>query len=289
MNKFQKALEKRKEEERRRREAERAARESDAFLARGKDGVSGDKPAPAIETPNFSRCIKHADVDKTIVALHEPRSSVAEQYRTLRTNLKSYDEKRKLKTFVISSSEAGEGKTVTAINLAYSFAHDKTKKVLLVDADLRRSKVAAYLGLKEEIAGFSEVLEGCVTFQEARVNTELDNLHVLLGHTYGSAENASELLDSKEMGRCLDLWKTEYDYIILDSPPILPVTDAAVIGRRVDGVLLVFKAGKTQKNTIKHAQQLFEQAGVNLLGYIMTHVEALAPGRRDYYYSYYRY
>jgi polysaccharide biosynthesis transport protein len=178
---------------------------------------------------------------------------------------------------------------VTAINLAYSFAHDKTKKVLLVDADLRRSKIASYLGITEELSGFTEVLEGIVTFDEARVNTEYENLHILLGHTYGSAENASELLDSKAMSQYLDRWKATYDYIILDSPPILPVTDAAVLGKKVDGVLLVFKAAKTQKNTIKHAQHLFEQAGVYLLGYVMTHVEALAPGRRDYYSSYYRY
>jgi GTPase involved in cell partitioning and DNA repair len=91
MNKFQKALEKRKEEERRRREEERAKRESAQFL---NTDVPSERPAARNDQPNFQRHIKHADVDQSIVALHDPRSSVAEQYRTLRTNLKSYDEKK---------------------------------------------------------------------------------------------------------------------------------------------------------------------------------------------------
>jgi len=286
MNKFEKALNKRKAEEARKREEEKARREANTFFKKVKK--TPNEQQKSVSGSNQSFVINNSDVDQSIVALHDPRSSLAEQYRTLRTNLKSLKQK-KMKMFLISSAQEGEGKTVTAINLAYSFAHEKEKKVLLIDADLRRSNIAHYLGIQGEVPGFTDLLEETVSFDDAVIHTDYENLHLIVGHTNGTAPNAAELLDSRPMQKYLSEWRDEYDYIVFDSPPILPVTDAAVLGKQVDGVLMVFKAGETQKNTIKHAQHLFEQAGVNVLGYIITYVEAIAPGRKDYYYSYYRY
>lgn len=281
MNKFSKALHKQAEEAKRKEEnAKTPLREEPRTHSESVPSSSSMKKE--------TRIVPNAQVDKCIVSLHDSRSTIAEQYRTLRTNIKTIN-KGKVKTILISSSQEAEGKTVTAINLAYSFAHDTSKKVLLVDADLRRSKVADYLGINKDIPGFTQILEGTIAFEDCVLTTELPNLHVVIGHNDGGAHNASELLESKNMQKCLDEWKRAYDYIILDSPPILPVTDAAVLGTQVDGVLMVFKAGKTQKKIIKHAQHMFEQAGVTLLGYVMTHIQHLSPGSRDYYYSYYRY
>lgn len=232
--------------------------------------------------------IEKPQIDPAVVSLHNPRSNVSEQYRTLRTNLRTYNRKG-MKVFLISSSIEGEGKTMTALNLAFTLAQDRATRVLLIDADLRRSMVSTYLGIKKKRFGFTDVVSGKIGFDEGVVHTPLINLHIMPGRTDNTLSNAAELLGSHTMAKIVARARDEYDYVIIDSPPVIPVTDASVLAEMVDGVLLVFRAEKTQKNTIRHAESMFQQVNANVLGYVMTHVEYFSPGNKEYYYYNYSY
>ncbi len=284
MNKFGKALEKIAREK-------KDSKKNTVFKSQRKarqDEISNttsylNMNQPKISVTSIKTIVDSNKVAPCITALHDPRSHISEQYRVLRTNLKSL-RKKSIKTILVTSSLEGEGKTVTALNFAFTLAQDKTKKILLLDADMRRSKVGYYLGLKKKRFGFKDFLEGEVSIDDVMVSTEFENLHILPGNVGKNLHNASELLGSVEMKKIIAFARDEYDYVVIDAPPIIPVTDAAVLGTQVDGVIMVFQAEKTQRNTIRHAQNLLEQAQTNILGYVMTNVRYISPGYRDYYY-----
>lgn len=214
-------------------------------------------------------------IDPRIVAFYESNCPVAEQFRSLRTNLLALNPAKPVKVITLTSSINGEGKTISSINLAVSMAHDFDKKsILLVDADLRRSKVHKYLGIKPEL-GLSDLLSNGTNVDEALVNIGINNLTILPAGKVPS--NPAELLGSNKFRNLLKLLKEKYDYIILDSPPIIPVTDSGVIGAQTDGVVMVIQAGRTQKGIIKHAEGLLKQAQAKLLGYILTNVQYHIP------------
>ena len=291
MNKFSKALEKRAQDKARKKEMKKYLADDPNKTVAGTNNRPLKKAGRETAEENGTRekrIFSSAHVNPCIVALHDPRSNVSEQYRTLRTNLKTVH-KKPVKTIVVSSSIEGEGKTVTALNLAFTFAQDRTKKVLLVDADMRRSSVARYLGCQNVEQGIVKLLEGEVSIEDVIMYAECENLPIIPGSNHGSVYNAAELLGAQSMKKLIAWASEEYDYVVFDTPPIIPVTDAAVLGTQVDGTVLAFRAGKTQKKTILHAQQMFEQANINILGYVMTNVEYLSPGNRDYYYYNYNY
>ena len=179
-------------------------------------------------------------IDPRIVAFYEPESPVTEQYRTLRTNLLALNTAKPPKTIIITSSTHSEGKTITSINLAISMAHDMDKKrILLVDADLRRAKINSYLGVKSEL-GLSDILSQDTKIEDTLVNIGIDNLTILPAGK--SPKNPAELLASLKMKRFLNLIKEKYDYVIFDTPPVIPVTDASILGPQTDGVVMVIQA-----------------------------------------------
>jgi len=214
-------------------------------------------------------------IDPRIVPFYEPSSPVSEQFRTLRTHLLALESSKPIKAVTVTSAINGEGKTISSINLAISMAHDLNKKrILLIDADLRRSRVHKYLGINPEI-GLSDLLTDGVDPDEAFVNIGISNLTVLpAGKT---PHNPAELLGSMKFKNLLTLLKEKYDYIILDSPPIVPVTDAGLIGAQTDGVLMIIQAGRTQKGVVKHAGSLLKQAHAKTLGYILTNIQYHIP------------
>ena len=284
MNKFGKALEKlAREKKENKKISVLKTSNKDGAVTHSAGGYQEVTAPLRMNVTTIKTVVDSHKVDPCIIALHDPRSHISEQYRVLRTNLKSL-RKKSVKTILITSSVEGEGKTVSSLNFAFTLAHDKTKKILLLNADMRKSKVGYYLGLKKTRFGFKDFLAGDVALDDVLVSTEFENLHILPGNVGKNLHNASELLGSQEMKKILASARDEYDYVIIDSPPIIPVTDAAVLGSQVDGVLLTFQAEKTQRNTIQHAQHLLEQAQINILGYIMTSVRYLSPGYRDYYY-----
>lgn len=214
-------------------------------------------------------------IDPRIVSFYDPKSAVAEQYRTLRTNLQAINSKTPVKTITITSSVNGEGKTITAINLAISMAQDLHKKgILLVDADLRRARISKYLGIKEE-KGLSDLISNGANVDEALLNIGIDNLTVLPAGKI--PHNPAEMLGSPKMKGLINALKEKYDYIIFDSPPLIPVTDAGVVGSQTDGVLMVIRANKTQKGVVEHSKHLLSQVHAKLLGYILTNIQYHIP------------
>jgi len=220
-------------------------------------------------------------LDPRIVAFHDPTAPVTEQYKMLRTNIQSLSAKRNLKTFVVTSSIQGEGKTITAANLAFALAEDlNAKSVLLVDADLRKGRISRLLGINPTV-GLSDLLTNGVPLGEAFLDIGVKNLTILPSGKI--PKNPAELLGSVRMRQLLTELREKFDAVILDTPPVMSVTDPGVLGSQSDGVFLVVQAGRTQRASVQHAQQLLSQAHAKVLGYILTNVEYHLP---EYLYRY---
>lgn len=214
-------------------------------------------------------------VDPRIVTFHDPQATVAEQYRSLRTNLQALSTGKPLKALTITSSIHSEGKTITAINLAVSMAKDMDKKsILLVDGDLRRARLTKYLGIASE-AGLSELILNGTNLDEALLNIGIENLTILPAGKI--PHNPSELLGSSKLKGLIANLKSKYDYIIFDSPPIVSVTDAGVLGSQTDGVIMVVQANRTQKGVVKHAEALLKQAHAKIIGCVLTNIQYHIP------------
>jgi protein-tyrosine kinase len=215
-------------------------------------------------------------IDPRIVCFYEPKSSVAEQYRTLRTNLQGLNSKHPVKTITITSSTHSEGKTITSINMAVSMVRDLNKKnILLVDADLRRGRISKYLGVDVQ-AGLSDLLSDGVSIDDTLLNIGIDNLTILPSGKI--PHNPAELLGSQKTRNLIAALRERYDYVIFDTPPIIPVTDAGILGAQTDGVIMVVKAEKTQKGVVIHGEGLLKQAQAKLIGYILTNIQYHIPG-----------
>lgn len=214
-------------------------------------------------------------IDPRIISFYDLQSPVTEQYRTLRTNISALNTEKPVKTITITSSIHGEGKTITAINLAITTARDlDKKKVLLVDADMRRSRISKYLGVNSEI-GLSELIANGTKIDDALLNIGIDNLTLLPAGK--PPHNPAELLGSLKLKNLISQLKTKYDFIIFDAPPVVPVTDAGILGSQTDGVVMVIQANRTQKGVVKHGEGLLKQAQAKLLGYVLTNVQYHIP------------
>lgn len=215
-------------------------------------------------------------IDPRIVAFYETESPVTEQYRTLRTNILALNSEKPPKVITISSSTHSEGKTITSINLAISMAHDMDKKsILLIDADMRRARINSYLGVNSEV-GLSDILHNEAKVEDCLINIGgINNLTILPAGK--KTKNHAELLASQSMKKLLNLLKGKYDYVIFDTPPIIPVTDACILGPQTDGVIMIIQAGRTQKGVIQHSQHLLKQAHAKLLGCILTNIQYHIP------------
>lgn len=205
----------------------------------------------------------------TSLASHAPR---VEAFRVLRTNLQFVDVDATTKVFVVTSALPGEGKTTTAVNLAITLAQ-AGQKTLLVECDLRRPKASLALGLDNSI-GVTTVLVGRVAFEDALQEHSTSGLTVL-----GSGAvppNPAELLQSKAMVDMLERAKDRFDTIIVDAPPLLPVTDAALLSVQADGAIVVAAHGKTTKEQLVQAQDRLTQVDAELVGVILN----MTPSRR---------
>lgn len=215
-------------------------------------------------------------IDPRIVPFYEPTSAVTEQYRALRTNIQSIKSDKPIKAIVITSSTHSEGKSITAINLAISMAHDlNKKKILLVDADLRRARISKYLGIKAE-NGLADLVSNGTNIDDALLNIGVDNLTILPAGKIPS--NPAEIMGSSKMRNLVAALRGKFDFVIFDTPPVIPVTDAGLLGAQADGVIMVVKAGKTQKGIVSHSEGILKQAQAKLLGYILTNIQYHIPG-----------
>ena len=226
-----------------------------------------------------SREVLAARVEPHLVAITEPRSPECEQFRSLRTRLLQAGEREHKRAFVITSAGVGEGKTLTALNLAWLLAQTDGVRALVIDADLRQPCTADYLGIETE-CGLSEVLTGETKLSEAIVKLEPSGLHLLPG---GAArEDVAELLSGPRFGRLLDEARKHFDYIIIDAPPLGVFTDANLLINRADSALLVVRASKTRYSVVDHLLEQLPRE--RLLGVVLNRAET-KPDETGYYYQ----
>ncbi len=217
------------------------------------------------------------DLDKRPLAiLTDPYGVRAETFRQLRTHLQFTNLDNTTQVLVVTSSIPGEGKSSTSINLALIMA-ESGQRVLLVDADLRRPRVAEYLSLEGSV-GLSTVLAGQIDFDDAvqRLGGH-DALHVLTSGTV--PPNPSELLGSTAMRRLLAVWQQQYDVVVIDAPPTAPVTDPAVLGALASGVLMVVSVdGRVHQEHLQAALETLEQVEARVLGLVLNRVPVKKRG-----------
>ncbi|MGH9529724.1 MAG: GumC family protein [Terriglobales bacterium] len=215
-----------------------------------------------------------------LITKSRPQSQMAEAYRALRTSLLLTSVGAPPKVILVTSALPEEGKTTTSINCAIVLAQ-KGSRVLLIDSDLRRPSLHRTLGIVPKV-GLSNVLTGSATLQQAVARSPLvPSLSVLPAGT--PPPNPAELLASGKMGEVLEALREQYDHIVIDTPPTLPVTDAVVMATRADAVILVIRAGGTTKHALKQARDILLQVNARISGVLLNAVNLGSPD----YYSYY--
>jgi capsular exopolysaccharide synthesis family protein len=218
-----------------------------------------------------------------LVGTDSIHSQRAESFRQLRTNLQFAHVSHKSKTVLVTSSLPGEGKSTTATNLAIAMA-ESGQSVALIDADLRRPMVATYLGL-ESHAGLTTALIGQADVQDLMQPWGQNELHVL---TSGRIPpNPSELLGSAEMKQLILRLEQAFDSVVIDAPPLLPVTDAAVLAQQVGGVVLVIGCHTAKRPQVEKAIATLELVDADVLGVVLNRLPVKGPDA--YSYSYYGY
>lgn len=231
--------------------------------------------------------VGYIPLDKKLIAsptlsFDNDNSGTAEAFRKLRTNLKFLAVDNPARTFVITSASPGEGKTTTSINIALALA-EAEYKVILVDGDLRRPRLAKYLELLGSV-GLSTVLSGGAPLDDVMQTTKFPRLTAL---TSGPIPpNPSELLGSLAARNLLSELRERFDYVIIDSAPILAVTDGAILAADADGVLMVVRSGETKRDQLAHAIGILNDVGATLLGAVLTMMPRGGGGSNYYYYYY---
>ncbi|MFP3728361.1 CpsD/CapB family tyrosine-protein kinase [Priestia filamentosa] len=215
--------------------------------------------------------------DKSLISLTNPKSLIAEQFRTVRTNIEFSRPDVDLRTIVVTSPNIAEGKSTITANLAVVFAQ-QGKRVLVIDSDLRKPTVH-YTFHTENHIGLSNILTRQATLEKTVKITKQKNLWVL---TSGPIPpNPLELLSSKGMSVLLKKAKNEYDIVILDSPPVLAVTDAQVLSSLTDGVVLIVSNGKTKIDSAKKTKELLKSVKAKILDVILNNKKVQ---ENQYYY-----
>jgi capsular exopolysaccharide synthesis family protein len=220
------------------------------------------------------------------IVLKHPTSSLAESYHILRTAILLSTAPRPPQALLVTSAQPGEGKTCTAVNLAVGLAQ-RGVPVVLVDADMRRPGVLRALGFSTNGAGLSTVLSGAHTLDESlRQSESVPNLWVLPAGP--EAPNPADLLSSPAMRQVLEQLRARFTHVLLDSAPLLLVTDPTLLSGMVDGTLLVVESGVMARRGLARAHKILQSAGGRLLGAVLNKWDARSEGYYAYYGSYYR-
>lgn len=219
---------------------------------------------------------------KELVTCNEPNSPISEAYRTLRTNILYSSFDGKVKTILVTSSGSGEGKTTTSANLAVVMAQSGNK-TLLIDCDQRKPKVHKFLGISNSF-GLSDILLEQKAIEKGIQKTGVENLQVITSGT--RPPNPAELLGSAKMGSFIEELKNKYDFIILDTPPIVMVTDAQLLSKHVDGCVLVVSSGEAEKELAIKAKDLLEKVQAKILGVVLNKIDLNKHGHKQYHYKY---
>ncbi|GMU11434.1 CpsD/CapB family tyrosine-protein kinase [Corallococcus caeni] len=218
-------------------------------------------------------------VDRRVVTLTAPASAAAEQYRTLYYRLERMREQRPMKVVALTSAMPGEGKTVTSVNLALAAARaNPERRILLVDADLRRGQVAPTLGMRNK-QGLAELLAGECDVRD--VVRRFNSTRLAVIPAGATPEESTQVLASARMKQFLKAVREGFDEVYVDLPPTLPFADAAILGHQMDGVLMVIRANVTPSKVVKQAVE--QLAGAALVGCVLNGAEVNAtPYLKNY-------
>ena len=229
----------------------------------------------------IARKMKDSKVDARLVPYFDPKSMISEQYKSLTTNLLSLNKGKPPHIIAVTSSVASEGKSVTSLNLAVTMSQAMHKpRILLIDADMRKGKMANYLGVSQH-AGLSEYLSGKANLEDIIFNIDIEHLSFI--SSGATPSHPADLLASNRMKDLLSTLRSQFEFILIDTPPVIPVTDAVIMGAQVDGVVMVIKAGETQRGMVRRATELLNQAHANVVGHVLTSIQYFVP---NYIYRY---
>jgi capsular exopolysaccharide synthesis family protein len=214
-----------------------------------------------------------------LITITESRSPISEAYRTLRTNLDFAGLDRALKTLVVTSAGVSEGKSTTLANLAIVSAQ-AGRRVILVDADLRRPTIHKVFGLANDTGLTTMMMDDAALASPPLFKTDVEGLSVLPSGPL--PPNPAEVIGSRRMEEIIAALAERADQVLFDTPPIVAVTDAAVLATKVDGVLLVVSAGHTRRDHARAAIQRLQQINARLVGAVLTNVQ-VDTGLKEYY------
>ncbi|HEY8875894.1 MAG TPA: CpsD/CapB family tyrosine-protein kinase [Desulfosporosinus sp.] len=216
----------------------------------------------------------------SLITMEQSKSPISEAFRTLRTNVQFTSVDTETKKIMVTSAGPREGKSSTVANLAVSMAQ-AGKSVLVIDADLRNPTQHKLFGLNNG-QGLSVALVQDQDYQQYIRETAVPGVMVLTGGPI--PPNPAELVGSNRMKRLIQELSTQYDVVLIDTPPIVAVTDAAILAQEVDGVILVLASGEVNKEYAQRAKELLDKVGAKILGAVLNKVDMKTS---EYYYYYY--
>jgi succinoglycan biosynthesis transport protein ExoP len=237
-----------------------------------------------------------------LVSHFAPKTTSAESFRALRTNINFVKLETNVKTVVFTSSSPQEGKTTVSINLAITMAQ-AGNKVLLIDGDFRRPVISKIFGIpslpgltdvilgnykwRDIVRSITDLMMGKMTMEEIMVNPGLDNLHIMTCGTI--APNPAELVSTKTNAEVIRETHEEYDFVIIDAPPVLAATDAALWGTKADGVIIVYQVGKVARGALKRAKAQIDNVKARIIGVVLNGLKAEISPDYEYHDKYYYY
>lgn len=227
-----------------------------------------------------AKTIDESGIDPRVVPYYDLDSYLSEQYRALRTNILSLQEQGDIKTCTVTSSLHGEGKSISALNLAVVFSELSEKKILLVDADLHKPTLHYYLNINSS-EGLADLLQRDIPIDSVLKETKISNLTFLPAGSL--PDNPSDVLASSRMEGLIQKLKSQFDLVLFDTPPIMVLTDAGILGAMCDTTFLVVKVGKTNRESVERGIKLLRNAHSKVSGVILTNIEYYIP---TYIYKY---
>jgi polysaccharide biosynthesis transport protein len=245
--------------------------------------------------------LKEKEMEAPLVFLMNPKSQIVEAYRSLRTNILFLNQEKGMKTFMITSSSLQEGKTINCINVAVTLAQGGYR-TLLVEADLRRGTISKNFGLdkspglmdiilanedwKGVVRNINDILLGSFDMDVLIKSPELSNFNIITSGAFPI--NPSELISSQQMSNFIDEVKESYDFVIFDTTPVLPVTDAVLLSQKLDGVILLYEVGKIARGVLRRTKSHLDAVKANVIGVILNGVTPeYGPDYYEYHYQYY--